>query len=103
VAIARHGTHGKNRRTDTPFTDGDRRALLGEPIGKEEKELLREKSRTGRPLATPKFIERLERMLGYPLRRRKPGPKPKAKAKGKVKGRVKGRAKRTSESNQRKR
>ena len=39
---------------------------------------LRERERTGRPLATAEFVADLERCLGRPIARRAPGRKPKA-------------------------
>ena len=64
-----------------PFIDSPRdwRSLLREEPAPEEIDLLRERTRTGRPLGAPRFITRLERVLRRPLRRQKPGPKPKAK------------------------
>ena len=50
------------------------RRLLHQGLSAEETEALRTSTRTGRPLGVGKFIERLERALGRPLRRRKPGP-----------------------------
>ena len=38
---------------------------------------LRLHERTGRPLGEAGFVAKLERLLGRPLARRKPGPKPK--------------------------
>ena len=58
---------------------GEWRLLLRDAMGKEETQVLRERTRTGRPLGSPKFVERLERLLLRPLQRRKPGPKPKKK------------------------
>lgn len=37
---------------------------------------IRSHARTGRPLGDPAFLDRLEAVLGRPLRPRKPGPKP---------------------------
>jgi putative transposase len=57
---------------------GDWRAFLEGGVQEGELALLRRHERTGRPLGSEKFIARLERRLGRPLRRRKPGPKPKS-------------------------
>jgi REP-associated tyrosine transposase len=65
----------------------DWRLRLRDGMGEEETQLLRERTRTGRPLGSPKFVERLERLLLRPLQRRKPGPKPKAtRSREKVRG-----------------
>ena len=57
---------------------GDWRAFLDGGLGAEALEALRRHERTGRPLGSTAFVERLEGMLGRPLKRRKPGPKPAA-------------------------
>ncbi len=54
-------------------------AMLGEGLSEEEFEALGKAERTGRPLGTPAFVERLEKKLGRTLARQKPGPKPKKK------------------------
>jgi putative transposase len=55
------------------------RALLRPGTAAEEMEALRRCTRTGRPLGTPQFVERIERALDRILKRGKPGPKPKLK------------------------
>jgi putative transposase len=40
---------------------------------KEELELLRKNSRTGRPLGSDEFVMHLENILGRPIRPKKPG------------------------------
>ncbi len=57
---------------------GDWRAFLDGGLGAEALDALRRHERTGRPLGSTAFVERLEGMLGRPLKRRKPGPKPAA-------------------------
>jgi putative transposase len=50
--------------------------LLDQGLSKEEHAALRAGESTGRPLGSAAFVERLERELGRPLVRRKPGRKP---------------------------
>ena len=57
---------------------GDWRTFLDGGLGEEALEALRRHERTGRPLGSTAFVERLESMLGRPLKKRKPGPKPAA-------------------------
>ena len=66
--------------TPAPFIESARawRALLGERIEEQEVRLLRERTRTGRPLGGGKFIARLERMLSRRLHPAKRGPRPQA-------------------------
>ena len=52
--------------------------LLGRGLGEDEHEAIRSGERTGRPLGAAAFVTRLEKRLGRPLARRKPGPKPRA-------------------------
>ena len=59
---------------------GEWGAVLASGLGEEQTELLRRHERTGRPLGTPAFVDRLEGLLRRALRPRKRGPKPKAKA-----------------------
>ena len=59
----------------------DWRAYLRAGLQESERNLLRQHERTGRPLGSEAFIARLERRLGCPLKKRKPGPK---KADGKA-------------------
>ena len=61
---------------------GDWRAYLAAGLSEEEHETLRSHERTGRPLGSEKFIEKIEAKLGRELKKRKPGPK-KAPAGGK--------------------
>ena len=56
---------------------GDWSDFLGEPASEEQCEALRRHERTGRPLGSDAFLDRIERALGRPLRPQKPGPKPK--------------------------
>ena len=56
---------------------GDWKAFLKSAIAEEELRDLREHGRTGRPLGSPAFLDRLESLLGRVLRPQKPGPKPK--------------------------
>ena len=52
-------------------------AFLGRALASDEAEALRLGERTGRPLGSAAFVASLERRLGRPLARQKPGPKPK--------------------------
>jgi putative transposase len=52
------------------------RDFLLEGLDADDAEAIRRCERTGRPLGSSRFVERLERALGRPLRRQKPGPKP---------------------------
>ena len=54
------------------------RGLLNRGMPAEEMEALRTSTRTGRPLGTVRFVERIERALDRVLKRQKPGPMPKA-------------------------
>jgi len=53
------------------------KVFLKSAMREEELEALREHGRTGRPLGSPAFLDRLERRVGRVLRPLKPGPKPK--------------------------
>ena len=55
----------------------DWRAFLGSALGEEELRALREHGRTGRPLGTSSFLDRLEEMVGRVLRPQKGGRPPK--------------------------
>lgn len=55
---------------------GDWRAYLEQRPPGAELDALRRHGRTGRPLGPAAFIQDLERTLGRPLGRRRPGPKP---------------------------
>jgi len=55
----------------------DWRAYLALETPEETLARLRLHERTMRPLGAPAFIAKLERLLGRPLARRRPGPKPK--------------------------
>jgi len=54
-------------------------ALLSETLTAEECDVLRSGERTGRPLGSPKFINRLEKRLHRTLAKQKPGRKPREK------------------------
>ena len=54
---------------------GDWRLLLAGAADEEQINDIRKHERTGRPLASEGFIERLEAALDRPLKRGKPGPK----------------------------
>ena len=56
---------------------GDWNALLDSALREEELKDLREHGRTGRPLGDATFLERLENIVGRPLKPQKRGPKPK--------------------------
>jgi len=56
---------------------GDWRAFLNSAMREEELRNLREHGRTGRPLGSPAFLERLERLVGRVLGPLKRGPTPK--------------------------
>jgi putative transposase len=51
----------------------DWRAYLTAGAGEEDAALLRLHERTGRPLGDTRFVARLERRLGRPLRKKPPG------------------------------
>ena len=55
----------------------DWRGLLNSAIEEEESRSLREHSRTGHPLGSTPFVDRLEQMIGRVLRPKKPGRPPK--------------------------
>lgn len=55
----------------------DWRSFIQEDIYGEEMEHFRLHERTGRPLGDDAFLERLEKLVGSVLRRKKPGPKKK--------------------------
>ncbi len=54
----------------------DWRAFLAAGQENEDREAIRASARTGRPLGHSAFVERLEKTLARPLKRRKPGRKP---------------------------
>jgi len=56
-------------------------AFLRGGLRAEERDAIRAGERTGRPLGSPAFLRRLEKRLGRPLAKRKPGPKPKSQGK----------------------
>jgi putative transposase len=56
---------------------GDWKTFLRSAIAEEELRDLREHGRTGRPLGSSAFLDRLEGMVGRILKPQKPGPKPK--------------------------
>jgi len=53
------------------------REFVPEPLEAAEADLWRRYERTGRPLGEPGFLDRIERLLGRPVRPAKRGPKPK--------------------------
>ena len=53
-------------------------AFLGRGLGEDEHKALQSGERTGRPLGSEAFVAALERDLGRPLARQKPGRKPRA-------------------------
>ena len=55
---------------------GDWKRYLALDVEEQERLRIRRHTRTGRPLGSDVFIEQLEKKLGRPLRKRKPGPKP---------------------------
>jgi putative transposase len=55
---------------------GDWKAFLRSAVAEEELRDLREHGRTGRPLGSSHFLDRLEGLVGRVLKRQKPGPKP---------------------------
>jgi putative transposase len=57
---------------------GEWRAFLAAGLGEEALETLRRHERSGPPLGSAAFVERLEAALGRALKTRKPGPKPAA-------------------------
>lgn len=58
---------------------GDWKAFLRSALAEEELRDLREHGRTGRPLGSSSFLDRLEGLVGRVLKRQKPGPKPKSR------------------------
>ena len=66
---------------------GDWKAFLRTALGEEELGDLRAHGRTGRPLGSTAFLDRLEGLAGRVLKAQKPGPKSKARKPG---GRRKG-------------
>ncbi len=56
---------------------GDWKAFLRSALPEEELRDLREHGRTGRPLGSSAFLDRLESLVGRVLKPQKPGPKPK--------------------------
>ncbi len=57
----------------------DWQGLLAEGLDNADRDAIRAGERTGRPLGDGAFVGRLEKTLGRPLKRRKPGRKPHAK------------------------
>jgi putative transposase len=53
----------------------DWRELLASDLSEEEYETLRRHERTGRPLGSANFVEKMENQTARVLRRQKPGPK----------------------------
>ena len=58
---------------------GDWKAFLRSALGEEELRDLREHGRTGRPLGSSTFLDRLESLAGRVLKPQRPGPKPKSR------------------------
>lgn len=56
---------------------GDWKAFLRSATSEEELRELRAHGRTGRPLGSSTFLDRLESLVGRVLKPQKPGPKPK--------------------------
>jgi len=71
-----HVTQRGNRRLATFFSEADCGAYLELMVN-----LLRGHERTGRPLGSAAFVQRLETRLGRILRKKPPGRKPKSKKK----------------------
>ena len=57
-------------------------AFLMDGLADDDAETIRKHERTGRPLGAEAFVERLEGLLGRPLKPARRGPKPKARQKG---------------------
>ncbi len=51
-------------------------AFLRQGLADDDRDAIRRAERTGRPLGSDRFTRRLEKKLGRPLARGKPGPKP---------------------------
>ena len=68
---------------------GDWRKLLVAGLDKEDAALMRGHERTGRPLGSPAFVERLEKLLNRVLKRKKPGLKARSKRSAKPRGEAK--------------
>ena len=62
--------------------ESDWRALLDQGLSEEEHLSLQAGERTGRPLGSGEFVAALERDLGRPLARKKPGRKPRTNDEG---------------------
>ena len=58
---------------------GGWREFLDGGLDEADLKAIRKHQRTGRPLGSDAFVERLEARLGRPLKRGKPGPEPRAK------------------------
>jgi putative transposase len=56
--------------------EGDWRAFHDQGLSEDEHKALQAGERTGRPLGSAEFVAALERDLGRPLARQKPGRKP---------------------------
>ncbi len=54
---------------------GDWRDFLAADISEQERDVLRQYERNGRPLGSEHFVQTLEKGLGRMLRPKKPGPK----------------------------
>ena len=61
---------------------GDWPAFLASGLSEEETAQFRSHERTGRPLGSPAFVDRLERLLRRVLKPQRRGPKPRTKRAG---------------------
>ena len=77
---ARHylGVHSDPLIQQSPLLDmvDDWQAFLADETDEKRKAEIRSAERTGRPLGSLEFVQKLEGMLGRELRKRKPGPQP---------------------------
>ena len=55
---------------------GDWKEFLASGLSGGEAEVIRRHERTGRPLGENRFLDRIEKLVGRVVRKRKPGPKP---------------------------
>jgi len=77
---ARHylGIHSDPLIQQSPLLDmvDDWKAFLGDDLDEKRKAEFQSAERTGRPLGSLDFVQKLEKMLSRDLRKHKPGPKP---------------------------
>ncbi len=64
------------RRSPLPDMVDDWTAFLADDLDEKKKAEIQSAERTGRPLGSLDFIQKLEGILGRDLQKRKPGPKP---------------------------